>query len=169
MKVFIIAALTADGFIGRDEHQISMEWRSKEDGQSFMRLTKQAGVMVMGSKTFQTFRIKRVPPERRLIVYTRHPENITTEGVELTNEDPHSLVARLKKEGAAGLAVCGGAMINKLFLDSGVVDEIYLTIEPRLFGKGVTLFNDTEDVSLSLLNVEHLNKDTLLLHYSVNK
>ncbi|HVU59808.1 MAG TPA: dihydrofolate reductase family protein [Candidatus Saccharimonadales bacterium] len=169
MKVFIIAALSADGLMGQTAAQSSLDWRSHEDGVLFGRLTKEAGVLVMGSATYKTFRIKRAPPGRRLLIYTHHPETIEGEGVETTAETPRALVARLADEGYPALAIAGGATINQLFLASGVVDELYLTIEPVLFGQGVPLLAGPARTRLRLLDEQHLNDSTLLLHYAVQK
>lgn len=166
MKVFLIAALTADGFIGRSAEHLA-DWTSKEDKRLFVRLTKEAGAMVMGAKTFAT--IGRALPGRRMIVYTRRPETITAEGVETTSEDPVELVGRLAQEGASGLAICGGASIYSLFMQAGVVNELYLTIEPVLFGTGIPLFGQSLENKLSLLACEQLNTNTVLLHYALDK
>ena len=164
MKVFLIAAMSADGFIAQTSDQLA-DWTSKEDKQLFVKLTKEAGVMVMGSRTFAT--IGRALPGRRTIVYTSRPEEIIIEGVETTGEPPTQLVERLEKEGIQALAICGGATIYDLFLRAGVVDELYLTIEPLLFGRGVPLLREAFDAKLSLLETEKLNGDTVLLHYKV--
>ena len=111
MNVFIIAAITVDGFIGRDANHLA-DWTSPEDKKLFVKLTKQAGIIVMGSRTFAT--IGRALPGRRTIVYTSHPESITAEGVEATSEAPADLLARLEREGATGVAICGGASIYRL-------------------------------------------------------
>src|SRR5687768_2264949 len=134
MRTFIIAALTADGFIGRDSGHLA-DWTGKEDKKIFGELTKEAGVIVMGSRTHAT--IGRALPERRNIVYTSQPEKITAKGVETTNEAPAELVRRLADEGSKALAVCGGATVYDMFMRAGVVDELYLTYVPVLFGKGV--------------------------------
>lgn len=170
MKVFIIAAISADGFIGQDDAHRSFSWTSKEDKQLLVQLSKEAGVIVMGSRTFNTFRVRRAPPGRKLIIYTSHPETIAGEGdIETTKEDPRKLVARLKKAGAAGLAIEGGATIYKLFMDSGVVDELYLTVEPVIFGSGTSLFSGPVAADLLLLESRLLNDNTVLLHYIVKK
>jgi dihydrofolate reductase len=169
MKVFIIAAMSADGFIGYDVNHRSLDWRSKEDAAFFIKTTKEAGVIVMGSTTYNTFRVRQAPPGRRLIVYTSRPESITGAGVETTNEKPEALIKRLKSEGATAVAISGGATINKLFLDSGLVDELYLTIEPVLFGRGVPLFNDAVNERLLLLENRKLGDNTILLHYSIKR
>lgn len=169
MKVFIIAAISVDGLMGAHDTQSSLEWRSKEDGLSFNELTRAAGVLVMGSATYKTFRVKRAPPGRRLIIYTHDPSSISGEGIETTAEDPKTLVDRLAAEGYPALAVCGGAMINSLLLDAGLVDELYLTIEPVVFGGGVPLLKNPSVAKLRLLESTPLNAHSLLLHYAVEK
>ncbi len=164
MKVFIIAAITADGFIGRDS-QHTADWTSKEDKQLFVRLTKEAGTMIMGSNTFKT--IGRALPGRRTIVYTSRPDNITADHIETTAEPPAALINRLHREGVSSVAICGGASIYHQFLNAGIVNELYLSIEPLLFGQGLTLLGTNLHANLNLLEVRKLNSDTVLLHYKV--
>jgi riboflavin biosynthesis pyrimidine reductase len=87
--------------------------------------------------------------------------------VETTTEEPSALVRRLENEGVETLAVCGGAAIYDMFLRAGVVDEVYATIEPVLFGEGVKLLSDELSVQLELLNIDRPNDSTLFLHYRV--
>lgn len=164
MKVFIIAAISADGFIARDATDLA-DWTSTEDKKLFVSLTKEAGVMVMGATTLAT--IGRALPGRRTIVYTTHPEDINIEGIEPTAEDPKLLVERLKAEGANAVAICGGRSVYSLFMQAGLVDELYLTVEPTVFGDGIGLFKTPLDAKLSLLEATNLNKDAILLHYSI--
>ncbi len=166
MKVVLIAAITADGFIGRDSGH-SADWTGGADKKLFVEVTKQMGVMVMGSRTFAT--IGRALPGRRNIVYTSRPDAITAEGVETTSDAPADLITSLELEGATGLAVCGGATIYGLFMAAGVVDELYLTVAPKLFGTGVPLFDKTLNCDLTLLETSALDKNTVLLHYEVKK
>jgi dihydrofolate reductase len=161
VKVFIIAAVTADGFIAKDTHEFP-DWTSKEDKQSFVRLTKDA-VLIFGGNTFRA--IGRPLPNRRNIVYTRQALNV--ECVETTQDSPQDLIMRLENEGHTEVAICGGSTIYSLFLKAGAVDELYLTIAPLLFGKGVSLLSDPTDTKLELLDQTMLNEDTILLHYTV--
>lgn len=165
MRVFIIAAITADGYIARDSGH-KADWTSSDDKKLFVQLTKEAGVMVMGSSTFLT--IGKALPGRRSIVYTTRPEQITTEGIETTNESPRALIARLEAEGEKAVAVIGGSKTYDLFMRAGVVEEIYLTVEPKLFGTGLPLFASELDINLSLQEVRNLNQRTVLLHYAVD-
>jgi dihydrofolate reductase len=164
IKVFLIAAVSADGFIARAHNELA-DWTSKEDKKVFVELTKRAGVMVMGSTTFRT--IGRALPGRRNIVYTH--KSIDVEGIETTQESPKELIARLESEGHKELAVCGGSAIYDMFLQAGTVDELYLTVEPFLFGSGITLARSSLRAPLRLLERTPLNDDVILMHYEVQK
>jgi len=162
MRVFLIAALTADGFIGRDSHHFA-DWTSKEDKKQFMSLTKEAGVVVMGLNTYNT--MGRPLPHRRNLVYG--PQPIDHEGVEVVTESPADLLKRLESEGHHTVAICGGQTIYDMFLQAGLVSELYLTVEPTMFGTGISLSRSPLAATLKLKEVTKLNKDTIMLHYEV--
>jgi dihydrofolate reductase len=166
MKVFIIAALTADGYIGLDESHRATSWTTNADKVFFVSRTKKAGTVVMGRKTFDTF--GKPLKDRRLIILTRNPQSLSIEGVEPTDETALQLVERLKDEGVKELAVCGGASVYAQFMEAGLVDEIYLTIMPKVFGTGVPLFGTQQDADLELLESTPLEDgNSVLLHYRV--
>jgi len=72
MKTFIIAALTADGYIGKNAKHAAM-WTSKEDKKRFIEITKRAGVIVMGQNTWQT--LGKPLKDRLNIVYSPTPHS----------------------------------------------------------------------------------------------
>ena len=168
MNCFLIVALTADGFIGRKSDDRSFNWTSKEDKVFYVDLIKSADVIVMGSKTFQTF--KKHPKGSRWEVYTRSPQKFVNEKPKIiqasgTNEKPKELINRLEKEGVNNVVIAGGSSIYTMFMQAGVVDKLYLTVEPVLFGDGVKLFNESLDINLKLESVKQLSSQTLLLEY----
>ncbi|MBP9701523.1 MAG: dihydrofolate reductase [Candidatus Pacebacteria bacterium] len=162
MIPFIIAAISADGFIARDAHHPAF-WTSKEDKKRFVELTKRAGVVVMGSTTYKT--LPRPLAERVNIVYTRSKQ---FEGAETTQLDPQALVDSLEARGFKELAICGGAEIYNMFLQAKAVRKIYLTIEPIIFGKGITLFKDDVNYKLELMNLSKTETGTVMLEYNVH-
>lgn len=196
MHTFIIAATSIDGFIAEKTDQVSTDWTSKADKQFFRDRTKQAGVMVMGRKTFET--IGRPLPGRVNIVLSSSlqagaskfevqdlqqviAESTTRESAEKpctdsvvyrTSLSPEDLVRELDKLGYSELAVCGGASVYRQFLEAGVVDCFYLTIESVIFGSGVKLFGDgaLESKNMVLTEVEKLGEDgTVLLTYTSSR
>nr|AIA16201.1 Dihydrofolate reductase [uncultured bacterium] len=164
MKVFIVAALTADGFIARNTTELA-DWTGTEDKKLFVELTKRAGVMVMGRTTFET--IGRALPGRKTIVYSHRPLDIPD--VEVTDEAPVDLLRRLEQDGHQEVAICGGAAVYTQFMEAGLVDELYLTMIPCLFGGGVRLFNASLESKLHLLDTRRLSDDVIMLQYEVEK
>lgn len=161
MKTFIIAALTADGFIAKDANH-KADWTSKADKKFFQAKTKEAGVVVMGSRTYET--VGMPLKDRRNIIYTR---NKRFDGVETTSEEPAALIARLKKEGVKEVAICGGASIYSLFMESGLVDKLFLTVEPVSFGQGISLFDKSVESKLELVDATKLEDGAVVLEYNV--
>lgn len=163
MKIFLIAAISADGFIAQKSDQLSLDWTSKEDKQFFVSKTKEIGTVVMGRKTFETF--GKPLKDRRLIVMSRGTHSEPMDGVEFTSESPSDLVQRLESEGIIELAVCGGASIYSQFLQSGLVNELFLTIEPVLFGTGVPLAPECGLHKMELVDSIKLGEKSILLHF----
>jgi dihydrofolate reductase len=162
IKTFIIAAMTADGFIAKDENHPAY-WTSKEDKAKFVEITKRAGVVVMGSTTYES--IKRPLAERLNIVYTRSK---IFEGAETTQDAPKDLLKKLEARGYTEVAICGGSHIYTLFLKAHCVDKIYLTVEPKLFGVGINIFNEAVQFDLKLISSEAAESGSLLLEYDVH-
>ena len=170
INAFIIVAHTADGFIapGSKDGQAtpSTVWTSGADKKHFIELTKKAGVIIMGLNTYHT--IGKPLPKRLNIVYAP-AGTAPIEGVEMTDKAPAELLAGLEKRGFTEAAICGGSTIYTMFAKAGLVDRIYITVEPKLFGKGMTIFNDSLDFNLSLTNVTRPSDDVLMLEYKIKR
>lgn len=176
MKVMLIAAMTADGYIGRNSDHLSTAWTNKEDKYLFTNFVKEAGNMVMGYKTFLTTAEKnpsvftKSMPDRRLLVYTHKPEVVANyPKVEPVSEPPKELVQRLKKEGVQALAICGGKQVYTMFMQAGVVDDIYIDMQATMFGVGVPLLTEEIEADIELKEVKRLGDNNVLLHYIVKK
>lgn len=165
IKTILIAAISADGKIAERADQSSLDWTSKEDTQFFVERTKEAGVVIMGRKTFET--IGRSLKDRLIVVMTRGEGGEAMEGVEHTNRAPKIILQDLEARGYEQAAICGGAEIYSLFLRAGLVDELFLTIEPVLFGSGTPLVSGFDRLNLELMDSRPLNAQAILLHYRV--
>lgn len=107
MLVALIAALAANGVIGRDG---ALPWRLPADLARFKRLTTGHPV-VMGRKTHES--IGRALPGRTNIVLTRGAARF--DGCE-TVASVEAAIERAQREGASELWVIGGAAIYEAFL-----------------------------------------------------
>jgi dihydrofolate reductase len=162
MKIFLIAALSADGFIAKNENHPAF-WTSKEDKQRFVELTKQAGVVVMGSTTYKT--LPRPLKDRVNIVYSRTQK---FEGVEMTQLPARDLIMELENRGFKEVAILGGSHVYNMFMQAGLIDTLYLTIEPVLFGTGVRLFTEETLKHLKLVNSSVTEGGSVMLEYKVD-
>jgi dihydrofolate reductase len=72
-------------------------------------------------------------------------------------------------EGYTRAAIIGGAAVNRQYLEAGLVDTLYLTIEPVIFGQGLHLFDAPVETKLHLNQIHTLSPQTLVLEYQVLK
>lgn len=165
MKLTLMMAVTADGMIARD-HAHFPDWTCKADKQLFKRLTQASGVVIFGSKTYDT--IGRPLPGRLNVVVTRHPERYSAQdGVMFYSDSPAQLLRELSRKGYEEAILAGGATINNLFIKPQLVDELLLTISPKLFGQGIALFSERLDLDLELIDMQQLDAGSVLLRYGV--
>ena len=167
MKVILLMAVTADGMIARDSMQ-RIDWTGKVDKKYFVHITRKSGAMIMGSKTFDT--IGKILPGRKNIVMTRDKTRISRdENLIFASQTPGQIIKGLQAQGFESVALIGGSIVNTLFMKENLIDEIHVTIVPRFFGKGLSLFNETLDIRLELMDIEKIDKGHILLKYRVKK
>lgn len=168
MKTIILAAVTIDGKLARDPAHY-VDWTSREDKRLFFSTTKQAGALIIGNNTFKTFPSPLPGRLHVVLTYSLAGKENTPGLVEYTSASPEQIMADLEARGYTEAVVGGGSQINALFLEKGLVDEIWLTVEPLIFGLGVELLRGVRfDLRARLLSVEKLNEEgAVLLKYSL--
>ena len=160
--------MTADGYIAKDENHTPMQWTSPEDKKLFRQMTKAAGVVVMGRKTYDT--IGAPLPGRLNIVLTSQQRDDQPNVLEHKNGNLQDILNELQGRGFKEVIVAGGTAVNTAFLKANLIDEIHLTIEPLLFGSGLRLFEEVrEDKRLQILQTDTLNDHTIHIIYKVIK
>lgn len=165
MKVTLLMAITVDGKIGKDPDHFS-DWTGKEDKRLFKQITQKAGAVIMGSKTFDT--IGSPLPGRKNIVLTRRRDRLSKwPNLVFTRQEPKKILNDLQKDGFSEVILAGGATINGLFAGAHLIDEIIITIVPKIFGTGISLFSNEIDLALTLKDVKKMGKDLILARYSV--
>lgn len=164
IKVIMMMAITVDGKIAKDKTQFA-DWTSREDKKLFVEISKRCGVIMMGENTFKTF---PAPLKERLnVVFTENPDQTAIPGVKFVSGEPTVVLKELEELGYSEVLLGGGSFLNSLFLEQKLISEIVLTVEPKIFGSGLSLFNRDLDANLKLLEFKKLNEDTLMLHYQV--
>lgn len=163
IPVTLIMATTADGKIGKNSDHLA-NWTSPEDKKIFVEVSKDFGLIMMGQKTFKTF---PAPLKNRLnVVFSENPGE-RHEDVLWVNGEPEETLEKLEKLGYKKALLGGGASLNTLFLKKKLINEIILTVEPKFFGSGLSLFNDDFDINLELLELKKINQNSYSVKYKV--
>ncbi|MFL5789008.1 MAG: dihydrofolate reductase family protein [Flavisolibacter sp.] len=174
MKTILIFVSTLDGKVTKwGEKQVSA-WSSHQDQDYYREVLSDSQLIVMGINTFKADTFK-ASPNHQFIIMTRHRDkykNLEIPGqMEFTNESPRELTTRFIGTPYKQILVIGGAQVATSFLKEQLIDELWLTLEPKIFGTGGNFVTDVNlDIDLQLLQCEKVNdQGTLITKYSVLK
>jgi dihydrofolate reductase len=166
-KLILVMALTLDGKSGLS-HNHFPDWTGSADKRMFKSLSQQAGVVIMGSRTYDT--IGKPLPGRLNVVMTRNPERVSDDPkLWYTNQSAAEVLQKIAAKGYSEAILAGGATINDLFIAADLVDEFVITFAPLSFGQGLGLYNIAKTLRLSLLSHRVLDTHTLMVRYRVER
>lgn len=157
-------AMTLDGKIAKNKEQLA-NWTSPEDKKLFVEISKEFGVIMMGENTFKTFP-KPLPGRLNVVFSHEGGENINGSLLWVKGE-ASDVLKDLENLGYQKALLGGGAFLNSLFLKNKLISEIIITVEPKIFGQGISLFSESTDINLKLLDVKKLNENVVMLKYKV--
>jgi len=165
MKVVLYMAITANGYIAKENNETP--W-SDEEWQSFSEKVKEIKNLVIGRKTFEIMEhgkeFQKIGNPFTVIVSNQNKNNSN-----FVNS-PEQAIELLEEKNFSEILVAGGGKLNSSFLQKGLIDEIYLDVEPFLFGKGTKLFAENDfEIKLELLETKQLSKNVIQLHYRILK
>jgi dihydrofolate reductase len=173
MRIVLIAAQSLDGFITKHAEP-GTAFTSPEDKAYFRAVLAGFDVGLFGGETYRVSRDvirAQLPGHPLRLVMTRSPERYAAEvipgSLEFTSATPAALAADLRAGGFQQCALLGGSHVHSLFFEAGLVDEVWLTVEPVLFGGGTPLLARRADLRLELQTTEKLGAHALLLKYLV--
>ena len=167
MKISVYLASSANGMISNAANVPS--WLSQEYGQGFLAISQRTKAVIMGKTTYEILAPDHLPlnDEGTLIVLTHDTTAKPTQAnVIFTDDAPKDVVRMLEARGHRDAVIIGGTQTVSEFMKSGLVDELYLVVEPVLFSGGLPLMRDVDaDYKMTLLDVQKLNPHTVQLHY----
>lgn len=165
MKTILMMAQSIDGKIARHPDHFP-SWTGSADKRLFAEVTRRAGVMIMGSRTFDT--LGEPLPGRKHVVMTRDRSRRSRwENLVYTDAPPRTVLKDLENDGYTEVILTGGAIINGLFAREALIDEVMITVTPLIFGEGISLFDRDLSMELELLETRGIGEDRVLLHYRV--
>ena len=173
MKVILYMAISVNGMIARKNDLT--DW-SEEESESYMAKVKECGNIIIGRRTYEL--MQEDENQDADIDALGNPQIVVlSTGSSLKNDDkvefvnnPREAVDFLNEKGFKVAMVAGGGQVDTVFVKSGLVDEIFLDIEPVIFGEGIPLFNPFGlEINLELVGTKKIGKNGVQLHYKVLK
>lgn len=143
------------------------EWTSKEDWGFFQKSLSRIDAVVVGRNTYKL--VAERLRKRNTFVLSHRPKTLVRRGT-VTFVNPAKINLPKLLEAYKSVAVLGGGTVYQFMLENRLLDEIFVTVEPLVFGRGKEMFvGGTRTARLNLLSVKRLNRTgTLLLHYQIN-
>jgi len=171
MKTILYMGISANGYIAKADG--NSEWTSDENLKGFYEHSKSAGNIIMGKNTYliaSQYGYFPFPDSLNIIISNEKIENTWGNNVIVTNGSPREILSILEKKGFTEAFLAGGGKLNTSFVKEKLIDEIYVDVEPVMFGQGIKIFADADfEFWLELLDFKKLNTNTVQLHYKVIK
>lgn len=166
-RFIAFVAASIDGRISLSSKRLP-DWTSKEDWDFFQKSLTRFDAVVVGRNTYETAASQL--RKRNTFILSHRPRTLLRKGT-VTFVNPARVSLPKLLSDYKRIAVLGGGSVYRFMMESGLLDEIFVTIEPLIFGRGKEMFEGgTRTVSAHLLSVRRLNKSgTLLLHYQINR
>jgi dihydrofolate reductase len=171
MKISIYIAISSNGFISNSRNV--PDWLSPEYGQEFYSICQKYKAVIMGKTTYNILAPNYLPltTEGTTVVLTTDKQAKSDNStVVFVQNNATEIVQLLTDKGYKEAVIIGGAMTISEFINANLVDDIYLIIEPTLFGGGLELLKNVAfELRLKLLDIKKLNEDTIQTHYEIIK
>ncbi len=166
VKVIVYMHITANGMIARTN---GSEFSSKKARQGFQEMMAKVSVNIIGRNTFEVSRKNGSFPMKGLnVVVTSHKiKNPWGKDVIITKSTPKKIIEIVEERGYKE-AMVGGGVTAASFLKEGLVNELFLDIEPIIFGKGIPVFAyEKFEKKLKLIDTKRISDSEIRLHYRV--
>lgn len=172
--MFIASSL--DGFIAREDG--SIDWLFTDDDYGYQEFYESVDAVIMGRKTFEKGLELGggINPTRdkKNYVFSRNQQSLggmeKDDEVEFVGKDVRKFVEKLVDSSGKDIWLVGGSEIISILLKADLLHDIILSIHPKILGKGISLFKNTEkEMSLKMKNFKAFDSGLIQLHYTIFK
>ncbi|MFH1749941.1 MAG: dihydrofolate reductase family protein [bacterium] len=170
MKTILFMAISADGYIATSDHKTP--W-SDEDWNNFKNIVRKTRNIIIGRKTYEIMNKHNGFSDLnnpKVLVVSSNPDLKKSNSQHIICQSPIQALQYLKKNKFDIALLSGGGKLNASFIKENLIAEMYLDVEPFVFGKGIKLFEDNKlKIKLKLLGTKKYSLNGIQLHYQVLK
>jgi dihydrofolate reductase len=169
MKTILYMTISLDGYISRLDGSVDYTLPGTWD--SYFTFCKHHGNLIIGRNTYDVMTPDEFVKGCFYIVMTKKPVvESKAENVIFFDGSPKEALELVKSKGFGVAGLGGGGKLNSSFLNSGLVDELLIDIEPIVLGKGIKIFPETNDeFKLELIDDNRLTGQEMQLRYKIKK
>lgn len=169
MKTILYLGQTINGYIANEND--STPW-SKEEFTAFHSAITGAKNIIVGRRTYQI--MKKYDEFKKcgnpFIVIVTKSSKFRSTGKSAVANSPSGAIKILKSKGFKVAFMSGGSKVATSFMQQGLINEIWIDIEPLIFGNGIPLFQISKlNVKLRMTGTKKISKNTIQLRYKVLK
>ena len=167
MKVILYMAISVNGMIAKIDDDTP--W-SDEELESYGNMVQKIGNLIIGRKTYDvTDKSDFESMGNPFVVVVTSSKDLQDKERTKFVDSVEKAIKLLKGQEFSEVLVAGGGKLNSSFMKANLVDEIYLDIEPLVFGEGIPLFAPGNfEHKLKLVEINKLSEQTIQLHYKVD-
>lgn len=173
MKVVLSMAVSLNGMMARENGQ--EDWLPATGWDEFVEDARKFGNFVMGRETYEL--VQKLYPDHNFddvelgnkVIVTRTSDYHAPQPYTVVHS-PDEAVNYLQHENAEVLFLIGGGNLNSEFFARNLIDEVWLTFNPYILGKGRPFVAEYDlDISLNLIDSNQLPDGRIRVRYSVEK
>lgn len=171
-KIRLFIAMSLDGYIA--DSLGGVDWLGGQGNEeemidTYAEFVTQVDTVIMGWNTYHQVATELSPEEwvyKDLTSYVvTHRECSSSEAVRFTQEEPCSLVRRLRQEKGKDIWICGGAKLIRQLVNEDLIDVYYISVIPTLLGEGIRLFGGSgRRIPLRLVKTQSYDGITDLIY-----
>lgn len=170
-RVVLSMCTSLNAVVAREDGQ--EDWLPSDGWDEFVDDAKHIGNFVMGRQTYELvtqlyphYNFDNVDVSHKVVV-TRNQQFVAPEGY-VVSHSPAEAVTLLREAGFQEVLLIGGGKLNAEFLRERLVDEIWLTINPYLLGRGRSFLPDSDvELPLTFSSCKELSGGRVQLQYVV--
>ena len=178
-KMFSFMMISADGYHA-DPGQ-ALDWHNvdQEFSQFALAQLREAGTLVFGRVTYELMAafwptpageesdpdVAKAMNTTPKIVVSRTLPRATWSGTQLISTRAEGELAKLKQQPGKDIVIQGSSTLTAGLLQTGLLDELRIMVNPVILGQGRSLFAGADKTSLKLLKTRQFTSGNVLLYY----
>ena len=164
-KVILYIAMSLDGYIA--DRKGNVNWLAGQDDageqiDTYGAFINEVDTVVMGWNTYRQITTELSPeewPYQGLTTYViTHRRQPSSADIRFVQEEPCSLVRRLREEQGRAIWICGGSRIIQPLVQEDLLDVYHISVIPTILGAGLPLFAEIcQKIKLKLRSTQVYN------------